>query len=173
MSVDQKAVMMTATQKYLIPHRALGRGRRRSRSSSSRRALLRCWRGLGCDCLWFLRGFPTTSTKANLLGKPGSAFRIAGRDHRMLSGEVLAGSILLHGQSMAGVEMSPEHSRTPSKRHNRDERIAGSAPLVSAQSRFRRSVFRVRRAPDVRWRSGSRVDRTRFGFAEHKLRRYW
>ena len=113
MSVDQKAVMMTATQKYLIPHRALGRGRRRSRSSSSRRALLRCWRGLGCDCLWFLRGFPTTSTKANLLGKPGSAFRIAGRDHRMLSGEVPAITILLNGQPMAGNQMPSEYQAAP------------------------------------------------------------
>jgi hypothetical protein len=53
------------------------------------------------------------STETKLQCQRGSALRIAGRCHWMVTGEVPASAILLHGQSMAGSEMPPEHLAAP------------------------------------------------------------
>jgi hypothetical protein len=53
------------------------------------------------------------STETKLQCQRGSALRIAGRCHWMVTGEVPARAILLHGQSMAGSEMPSEHLAAP------------------------------------------------------------
>jgi hypothetical protein len=47
-----------------------------------------------------LRGMPYEPTRGDLFRQTGSALRIAGRGHWMLTGEVPLRAILLHCQSM-------------------------------------------------------------------------
>jgi hypothetical protein len=86
---------------------------RRPRPSPPPRSGLRCCWNFGSNWLWFFAGCPTTATKAELLREPGSALRIVGCCHWMLTGEAPANTIRLDGQSMAGSEMPPEHLAAP------------------------------------------------------------
>jgi hypothetical protein len=53
------------------------------------------------------------ASEAKLFGKQGSALRIAGCAHRMLTREVPVSTVLFQRQSIAGREMPPEHLAAP------------------------------------------------------------
>lgn len=110
-AVDQKAVVMTATRKYPIPHLTLGRGCRRSWPSSAARS--RGWWIFRCRRYRFLAACSPTATKAKLFSQTGSAFRISGCGYWMLSGQFPASTILVDAQSMPGQEMPSEHLAAP------------------------------------------------------------
>jgi hypothetical protein len=61
----------------------------------------------------FLTGCSTPPPKADLLRQTGTLFRIAGRCHWMLTGEVPASTILLYGKSMADGDMPLKHLAAP------------------------------------------------------------
>jgi hypothetical protein len=151
----------------------LARSGRRLRSSSPPRSRLRRYRGFGCDRLRFFAGCSTTATKAKLLSKPGSALRIAGCGHCMFTGEVPSRPILLHGQSMAGREMSPEHLAAPAAFEASDiisvnrspDRHGGSSLFVRFSPRFTEADERL-----MNGRDQGRVERTRFGSVERRRR---
>src|SRR5271155_3573265 len=53
------------------------------------------------------------STETKLQCQRGSALRITGRCHWMVTGEVPASTILIYGKSMAGCDMPLEHLASP------------------------------------------------------------
>jgi len=54
-----------------------------------------------------------TATKSDLFRQTGPPLRIAGRGHRMVTRQVPASTILVDGQSMAGIEVPSKHLAAP------------------------------------------------------------
>jgi hypothetical protein len=138
--------------RYRVPRHGplLARSRRRPGPSSPPRSPLRCWQGFGCRRFRFFAGSPAppSTPKADLFRQTGSALRIAGCGHWMLTGN-------------------------RGRRDNHDERIAGLRRRGPLNSRF---GCRVAEA-DERLMNSRDQDRQLvgpdFGYGGHMKQRYW